>query len=312
MKHSPAAVRSFDSIEQLDEFHCGKFEWPLEYRQLKPGSFFSTFTELEGDSWFLMEEQNRQTVEVNAGAVSGMYMLALAEGTPVKVSGQILDTSSVFLQSPDSCFHATLPTDTKVTQIGITVEMFEQAVASIAPDIQVPQHGAAMYAASADSLACIRQAVRQAMFAAPDRQVIQDESTGQILTSLVSAITNYSVRPAVKNLHSANSRRVLNKAREYIEAHLDEELRITSVCSYAGTTLRTLERIFAREYGLTPQQYVLSRRLNAIRRKLVAAESGQKLLVSDLAGAFGFAHMGRFAKRYRSYFGESPSQTLQS
>ncbi|WP_167458959.1 MULTISPECIES: helix-turn-helix domain-containing protein [Streptomyces] len=34
--------------------------------------------------------------------------------------------------------------------------------------------------------------------------------------------------------------------------------------------------------------------------------------VSAIAGKWGFAHHGRFARAYRELFGESPAQTLRS
>ena len=131
MEQAAPSVRSFESIEKVDDF-CRELDWPLEYRQLQPGSFSSTFTEIEGDDWFLMEEHNLLTVEVSASAVADKYMLAVVEGTPVKVNGQMLDSGHVFLQSPKSDFLATLPADTRITQTGISAELFERAAESIA------------------------------------------------------------------------------------------------------------------------------------------------------------------------------------
>ncbi len=102
----------------------------------------------------------------------------------------------------------------------------------------------------------------------------------------------------------------MERARDYIEAHADQAIRIESLCEHAGTTLRTLERIFTRELGVTPQQYVKARRLNAVRRRLIDADRDQGLKVTDVALDHGFAHLGRFSGEYRRFFGESPRETL--
>ena len=65
--HLPASIHKFTSIEQLDELPR-ELGWPLEYRQIEAGPFSSTFTDLDGDGWFLLEEQSTRTVEVAAGA----------------------------------------------------------------------------------------------------------------------------------------------------------------------------------------------------------------------------------------------------
>ena len=42
--------------------------------------------------------------------------------------------------------------------------------------------------------------------------------------------------------------------KSYIEENLADEILIDSMCQYTGTTLRTLERTFVRETGVTPQR----------------------------------------------------------
>ncbi len=111
-------------------------------------------------------------------------------------------------------------------------------------------------------------------------------------------------------LHRVSARLARDRALEFIEGHLTQKIKVTAICQYAGTALRTLERIFARELGMPPQQYVKVRRLNAVRRCLVAADVDTTLRVDQVARRFGFTHLGRFAGDYRRQFGESPRETL--
>jgi len=51
-------------------------------------------------------------------------------------------------------------------------------------------------------------------------------------------------------------------------------------------------------------------RLHHVRRDLLAARPGAR--VGDIAAAWGFSHLGRFAAAYRRRFGEPPSATLRA
>jgi len=73
---------------------------------------------------------------------------------------------------------------------------------------------------------------------------------------------------------------------------------------------RTLRSCCAEFLGMSPNQYVLLRRLKEVRRMLRDADPDM-VNVADVAHRFGFAQLGRFAGRYRAIFGETPSTTLQ-
>ncbi|KUM86814.1 MULTISPECIES: AraC family transcriptional regulator [Streptomyces] len=76
-------------------------------------------------------------------------------------------------------------------------------------------------------------------------------------------------------------------------------------------SLRTLQEAFRRDVGMSPMAYVQEVRLQRVHRQLRAAAPGTTT-VTDVAHTWGFVHLGRFARRYRERFGESPSQTLRA
>lgn len=98
-------------------------------------------------------------------------------------------------------------------------------------------------------------------------------------------------------------------ACEYIDTNLTTPIRLSDVCRYANVNIRTLQRLFKRELGLSPTQYILLRRLHEVRRALIDsdAEPGR---VTTTAINHGFNHLGHFAVRYKRFFGETPRQTL--
>jgi AraC family ethanolamine operon transcriptional activator len=63
-------------------------------------------------------------------------------------------------------------------------------------------------------------------------------------------------------------------------------------------------------FGLSPALYMKARRLNGARRDLSGKHESPMKIV-DIANKWGFWHLGQFAKDYRNWFGELPSNTYQ-
>ena len=311
MTYLPPSITTFDSVEQVDAW-VSELGWPLEYRQIEPGKYSSTFTDLDGDGWFLMEEQSSRRLEIEAGAVDGMIVLALVEGDPATINGQVMNADCVYIQTPGSSAQAVIPAGLRITQVGVPCELFEEALRSVAPDFVLPHGQLRLIDIELGRFAASRRAMRSAMLAPSSREATREESVSWILADMIEAFCSPGAVPTGSDLSRAGARRAFAKAREYIEANLNETIRIANLCAYAGTTVSTLERVFSRQLGVTPQQYVMARRLNSVRRRLLGADTEQGVRVTDVAQDHGFDHLGRFAGYYRRYFGETPVQTLQA
>jgi AraC family ethanolamine operon transcriptional activator len=85
-------------------------------------------------------------------------------------------------------------------------------------------------------------------------------------------------------------------------------LTVAALCRIAGASKRTLHYAFVERYGLPPARFMKAYRLNGVRNELGQIIS-RELKVSDIANKWGFWHLGQFAKDYRLWFGELPSET---
>jgi AraC-like DNA-binding protein len=101
----------------------------------------------------------------------------------------------------------------------------------------------------------------------------------------------------------------IRMVEEWIDAHLADPITLGRLCAVAGVGNRYLESAFRAHRGQTPLQFVVGRRLAWVRRCLLDSKPGDS--VTQLAHDAGFVHLGRFAVRYRSTYGESPSATLR-
>lgn len=99
------------------------------------------------------------------------------------------------------------------------------------------------------------------------------------------------------------------KAMQYIHTFAGEDFRITDLARQTDVSQRTLEYIFKERLHLSPKKYSLVYRLNRVRSELMNT-SADRPVITDIAGKWGFWHMGQFAKDYKKFFFELPSKTL--
>ena len=100
----------------------------------------------------------------------------------------------------------------------------------------------------------------------------------------------------------------LKKALDYIAEYSGETLKVLDLCKVTGVSVRTLRYAFLDRFGISPKAYLVTYRLNKVRKELLASSSSTTK-ISDIANLWGFWHMGQFAADYRKLFGELPSET---
>ena len=104
---------------------------------------------------------------------------------------------------------------------------------------------------------------------------------------------------------------IIRRCNELLEARSDESIRVADLTDAAGVSERTLEAAFKSYYGTGPARYLQLRTLHRVRGALRAADP-EKATVTSALLQHGEYEFGRFAARYRTIFGEYPSQTLRS
>ena len=109
---------------------------------------------------------------------------------------------------------------------------------------------------------------------------------------------------------SSTHRTLTKQARLLIEDRAAEAITTADVAAAVHVSVRTLQRAFVADFGLTPMAYLERVRLTAVREDLLAGDPAQ-VTVGSLARRWGFTHLGRFAARYRAAYGESPVETLR-
>lgn len=147
-------------------------------------------------------------------------------------------------------------------------------------------------------------------------RVLHDDASSPLLRSeanraaAVSLLETFphEVLAAPPELRVPSSGR-LRRAIEFMHAHAHLPITPTEIADAAGISPRSLQSTFRSELDVTAIDYLRRIRLDRVHDELDAGESG-RVTVAEIAGRWGFAHLGRFAAHYAQRFGESPRETL--
>ncbi|WP_341991788.1 AraC family transcriptional regulator [Azorhizobium sp. AG788] len=132
-----------------------------------------------------------------------------------------------------------------------------------------------------------------------------------LLTALADALSpsRPAAAPAIAPSASAIPHYV-QRAERFMADNLDQPITLDDIAAAAGTSARTLHRVFRSARGETPLGVLKALRLERVHGELAAGRAGQGD-IARLALAFGFNHLGLFAAAYRARFGVLPSATAR-
>ncbi|HEX3629656.1 MAG TPA: AraC family transcriptional regulator [Candidatus Dormibacteraeota bacterium] len=99
------------------------------------------------------------------------------------------------------------------------------------------------------------------------------------------------------------ARRLL-RAKDFIDLHYDEPLRVDVVAHAAHHSPAHFARQFHRAFGETPHQYLLSRRLERAAHLLRNTD----YTFARIAVTVGMSGVGTFTSAFRRVYGQTPTE----
>jgi len=112
-----------------------------------------------------------------------------------------------------------------------------------------------------------------------------------------------------QNKDSKISNQDLFHATNFLRYFRDEEFNMNRITKQIGINDRTLRYKFLNSLNVSPKKFHISLRLHEVMKAL--KKGNDKTVISDIANMWGFWHMGQFAKDYKQFYGELPSETLK-
>ena len=143
-------------------------------------------------------------------------------------------------------------------------------------------------------------------------RVLQGSRTGGDDALAIEELVLGLLRSALQASHpayepSVTTRRLIARAKEFVEAHLSAPLHLADVARAAGASPAYLTDLFRRAEGVPLHQYVMQLRL---AHALVELPHSNEL--TRLALDLGFSSHSHFAAVFRRTFGCTPSQFRDS
>lgn len=145
-------------------------------------------------------------------------------------------------------------------------------------------------------LACLEQE------GARTTELEQDSRLIAFLTSLIARWADLDGLPPVPP-----TSRGMAEAREYLEAHFDQEVELARLAALVGLSRSHFIRAFTRETGLTPHAYLMDRRFRAASRLLAKGEPP-----GDVAPACGFFDQSHLNRVFKARMGVTPGAYRQA
>jgi len=124
----------------------------------------------------------------------------------------------------------------------------------------------------------------------------------RITHSLIRAALKVTARPA-----TGATRLEIHRAIQYLHDHFSEPIKVADLARAAGLSAPHFSRVFRRETGYAPFEYLINIRIQRSRILLRAGDDS----ITDVALKCGFATPSHFADCFRRQCGLSPSEYLK-
>ena len=92
----------------------------------------------------------------------------------------------------------------------------------------------------------------------------------------------------------------------FLEKNYMNDLSLKEIANYTGRSLATFKRDFKKISDLTPQKWIIRRRLEAVR---ALVQSGKRK-VTEICFDVGFKNLSHFSKAYKEMYGCSPAGSV--
>lgn len=118
-------------------------------------------------------------------------------------------------------------------------------------------------------------------------------------------LTVYSAAPFLPSQYRGGlPRYALRLAIDYMQAHLDEDVRLSDLASLVHLSSYHFARLFRQSMGVAPHRYLLEQRVE--RAKALLAD--RTLTIAGVAAALGFQSQSHFTSVFRRIAGCTPKQ----
>jgi transcriptional regulator GlxA family with amidase domain len=132
------------------------------------------------------------------------------------------------------------------------------------------------------------------------------EELRQITAKILVADSNRSSQSPyiAAGIAQGNGHAMIERARRWLNEHMDQEWSMSELCGHCHTSARTLLRRFRKAVGLSPIQY--TQQLRVERAKGLLESSA--LSLEDITGRCGYENVSTFSKVFKRWTNVTPRE----
>lgn len=134
----------------------------------------------------------------------------------------------------------------------------------------------------------------------------EEEMANQLASSLLMLIYR-ELQMQEQDSRSQMIQRTENMVRhitEYLDAHYTEPIRMEEICEQFHISVSYLSHLFKRETGISPKQYIVTRRVGEAQSMLVETD----IPIHEIEEQLGFGSSCHLTSTFKKYVGLSPRE----
>lgn len=131
----------------------------------------------------------------------------------------------------------------------------------------------------------------------PAGRLYADSLIQTLILHLLKNYSTFGTAVSIENHNGGLSGFRLRRVKEFIDAHLEEDLSLAEIASVAELSQFHFARAFRRSVGLTPQQYLMQQRIERAKQLLTKAD----LPLVEVSLRTGFKNQSHFTTLFRKF-----------
>jgi AraC family transcriptional regulator len=151
--------------------------------------------------------------------------------------------------------------------------------------------------------AAVRHAVRDFIIEVSEKVSGYERLIGPLEIRLAHAILRSMSGITMSNV-KISDRLDIDHAVEFINSHYADQITVNDMAGSVALSPSHFSRIFKKETGMSPQEYLIDVRLS--RARLLLLQTDKK--ITEIALGCGFAGSAHFSSSFRKKYGMTPSQ----
>jgi AraC family transcriptional regulator, ethanolamine operon transcriptional activator len=312
-RESRCAARRGDDI---DEFVSRVKGFRLKLLQIDQGAFRAVgFQAHLGDFLLGAARLERALVQTWTSPARSITIAVKASPAPAFWQGVSVGPADILIAGPETEIELVSRPRFGIASVSFPLGMFQRAAEELCcPSVLDRSNSSLVRLPAARAARELRRALRTLISDlrahpcdARGPKWEQAKRTDLLFRTVHTVLTGVPFDPSK---HNAERALILEQAMSAIRQRSADVLAVADLCRVTGASGRTLHYAFVERYGVPPARFMKAYRLNGARGDLGRIDSRESR-ISDVANRWGFWHLGQFAKDYRRWFGELPSETCR-